>query len=151
MTPPESRVLPAPPRRARAAPKYGGPRKPNPTSAGRTLAPHGATGAIATGTVLCYSQLLPYKGGKDIPPLQYAPGPDLAESWTQPDETTYLFKLRSGVKFHNIAPVNGRELVADDVVFSFQRIRDLKSFASQLAGVSKFEAPDKSTVKLTLD
>jgi ABC-type transport system substrate-binding protein len=141
----------AAPSPAAAAPKYGGTLKTNATFAERNMDPHVANGAIAIGNVLCYSQLLTYKWGKDIPPLQYTPGPDLAESWTQPDETTYVFKLRPGVKFHNIAPVNGRELVADDVVFSFQRIRDLKSFASQLAGVTKFEAPDPSTVKLTLD
>ena len=49
--------------------------------------------------------------------LQAIPG--LAESWTTPDDTTYVFKLREGVKFHN-----GREMVADDVVFSINRVRD---------------------------
>ena len=42
---------------------------------------------------------------------------DLAESWTQPNETTYVFKLRRGVRWHNKPPVNGRELTADDVVY----------------------------------
>jgi len=32
-----------------------------------------------------------------------------------------LDKLRQGVKFQNKAPVNGRELTADDVVFNFKR------------------------------
>ncbi len=30
-----------------------------------------------------------------------APAPGLAESWTTPDDRTYVFKIREGVKFHN--------------------------------------------------
>jgi peptide/nickel transport system substrate-binding protein len=43
--------------------------------------------------------------------------PGLAESWDTPDDHTYVFHLRQGVKFHN-----GREMTADDVVFSLQRV-----------------------------
>src|SRR2546426_4308480 len=43
--------------------------------------------------------------------------PSLAESWTvSPDQRSYEFKLREGVKFHN-----GDPFTADDVKFSFQR------------------------------
>ena len=42
---------------------------------------------------------------------------DLAESWSQPNETTYIFKLRKGVKFHD-----GTEFNADAVVFAFSVI-----------------------------
>lgn len=45
------------------------------------------------------------------------PVPGLAESWETPDDTTYVFKLREGVKFHN-----GREMTADDVIYSLQRV-----------------------------
>ena len=45
--------------------------------------------------------------------------PGLAESWEQIDETTYRFHLRQGVHFSN-----GREMTADDVVISFERIID---------------------------
>lgn len=49
---------------------------------------------------------------------------DLAESWTAgADGKTYDFKLRPGVKFQNIAPVSGREVNADDVVFSFESFK----------------------------
>ncbi len=48
------------------------------------------------------------------------PKPDLAESWTvSEDGLTYVFTLRSGAKFHS-----GREVTADDVVFSYQRAID---------------------------
>ena len=42
---------------------------------------------------------------------------ELAQSWTvSPDNLTYTFKLRPGVKFHS-----GNPLTAADVVYSFQR------------------------------
>jgi peptide/nickel transport system substrate-binding protein len=45
--------------------------------------------------------------------------PSLAESWTaSPDQKTYEFKLREGLKFHN-----GDPFTADDVTFSFGRIK----------------------------
>ena len=48
------------------------------------------------------------------------PMPGLATSWESPDGgKTWLFKLRSGVKFHH-----GRELDAEDVVFSLRRVLD---------------------------
>lgn len=45
----------------------------------------------------------------------------LAESWDFPDGETIIFHLRSGVKFWNKPPVNGREMTADDVVWSMKR------------------------------
>src|SRR5262249_15553281 len=107
------------------------------------------TGGV--GPYICYSQLLTYKWGPDIKSPSYIPTGDLAESWTQADDTTYLFKLRSGVKWHNIAPVNGRELIAEDIIYSYERVRELKSQAGFLAGITKMEAVDKLTLKLTLD
>jgi peptide/nickel transport system substrate-binding protein len=47
--------------------------------------------------------------------------PDLAERWESPDDTTYIFHLRQGVKWHNKPPLNGRELVAEDVKFTYDR------------------------------
>ena len=46
--------------------------------------------------------------------------PDLAETWEQKDYHV-LFKLRQGVKFHDVAPVNGRELTSEDVKYSIER------------------------------
>jgi peptide/nickel transport system substrate-binding protein len=47
------------------------------------------------------------------------PVPLLVESLENPDPTTFVFNLRQGVKFHN-----GREMTADDVVFSLNRLLD---------------------------
>ncbi|MEX2229015.1 MAG: ABC transporter substrate-binding protein [Dehalococcoidia bacterium] len=48
--------------------------------------------------------------------------PDLAEALPeQPDDLTYVFKLRQGVKWHNVEPANGRDFVAADVKYSIDR------------------------------
>jgi|KBSSwiStaDraftv2_1062776.scaffolds.fasta_scaffold01237_2 peptide/nickel transport system substrate-binding protein len=61
--------------------------------------------------------------------------PSLAESWTQVNPTTWRFKLRPGVKFHD-----GTPFTADDVVFSYERARadtsQLRAYATA-AGVPK--------------
>jgi peptide/nickel transport system substrate-binding protein len=43
--------------------------------------------------------------------------PDLATGYETPDATTYVFKLRSGVKFHN-----GQPFSAEDVKYTFDRV-----------------------------
>ena len=53
----------------------------------------------------------------------------LAESWETPDDTTIIFHIRKGVRWHNKAPVNGRELTADDVVYNWQRLMGLGKFS----------------------
>jgi len=42
--------------------------------------------------------------------------PQIAESWEQTDDVTYVFKIREGVKFHD-----GSEVTAADVKFSLER------------------------------
>ena len=47
---------------------------------------------------------------------------DLAESWqASPDHRVWTFKLRQGVKWQNVPPLNGRELVAADVKYCFEQ------------------------------
>jgi peptide/nickel transport system substrate-binding protein len=99
-----------------------------------------------------HSRLLKHKAGPSVVPGTFPVEGDLAESWTQPNETTYIFKLRRGVRWHNKPPVNGRELTADDVVFSINYFSTVKGNANayMLKEVDKVEATDKYTVKLTL-
>ena len=73
--------------------------------------------------------------------------PGLAESWTtSPDGKTWTFRLRRGVKFHN-----GRELVADDVKFTYERIIDPKTGSGgrgYLSAIDRMEIPDKHTLRI---
>jgi peptide/nickel transport system substrate-binding protein len=99
-----------------------------------------------------HSRLLRQKAGPGVPPGTFPIEGDLAESWSQPNELTYVFKLRKGVRWHNKAPVNGRELTAEDVVYSVERFRTVTGNANayMLSSLDKVEAPDKYTVKFTL-
>ncbi|OCP25113.1 MULTISPECIES: ABC transporter substrate-binding protein [unclassified Ensifer] len=80
-------------------------------------------------------------------PKQGQPGyaPHLAASW-EVEGTAYTFKLRTNVKFQS-----GNPLTADDVVFSFERMKALGSGLSYLfENVDKVEAIDAATVRFTL-
>ncbi len=115
--------------------------------------PH-QTRAFMTMTTLSfvYSKLLRHKVGAGVPPGTFALEPDLAERWEQPDDTTYLFHLRRGVRWHNKPPVNGRELTADDVKFTFNRFLTIKGNPERylLDSVDRVEAVDRYTVKFVL-
>ncbi|MBI4636546.1 MAG: ABC transporter substrate-binding protein [Candidatus Rokubacteria bacterium] len=99
-----------------------------------------------------HSRLLKQKAGPSVQPGTFPIEGDLAESWTQPNETTYIFKLRKNVRWHAKPPVNGRELTAEDVVYSVDRFLTVKGNANayMLKALDKVEAVDRHTVKLTL-
>jgi len=71
----------------------------------------------------------------------------LATSWENPDDHTYVFKLRPGVKFQD-----GTDFNADAVEYSLGRIRANKASSQypQLVYIDTIEKPDQGTVKLTL-
>ncbi len=88
----------------------------------------------------------------------------LAESWETPDPLTYIFHIRQGVNYaldqdsEASRLVNGRELTADDVVYTYQRNNVLGDFTEQ-PGASygviqlpweSIEAADKYTVVMKL-
>jgi len=99
-----------------------------------------------------YSRLVKVKAGPSVKPMTYPIEPDLAESWTQTSDTTYVFKLRKGVRWHNKPPVNGRELTADDIKYTYERFLSIAGNPNKpvLEYVDKIEAVDKHTVKFTL-
>ena len=99
-----------------------------------------------------HSRLVRHKAGPSVAPGTFPIEGDLAESWTQPNETTYVFKLRPGIRWHAKAPVNGREMTAEDVVYSVERFRTVKGNANayMLSSLDRVEALDKYTVRFTL-
>ncbi len=76
---------------------------------------------------------------------------DLAESW-QSDSANrvWTFKLRQGVKWQNVAPLNGRELTAADVKYCFEAYakEGVQTFTFQ--EIEGMETPDKSTLRIHL-
>jgi len=97
----------------------------------------------------------------DLPTLKIVPA--IAESWEVSDDLlTYTFHIRHEVKFHN-----GREVTAQDVIYSFERLMDPNEAAvpihilGNVAGVDTYLAEttkhisgikliDSYTVQITL-
>lgn len=74
--------------------------------------------------------------------------PALAESYETPDDTTYIFHLRQGVKFHD-----GGEMTAKDVVYSLTTALNPPEPGVKvpyLGNVVSAEAVDDYTVKVTM-
>lgn len=103
------------------------------------IAPFGSVSSpTSIVTTLVYDSLLTWD-------RHLKPVPALAESYSIPNKTTYVFKLRKGVKFHS-----GKELDSEDVVYSMGLQKNppppgaINSFYPAIAHV---EAVDKYTVK----
>jgi len=116
--------------------------------------PHLPGGGFKTPATLSfvYSTLVRYQVGPAVPPGTFTIEPHLAERWDMPNETTYLFHLRQGVHWHNKPPVNGRELVAEDVKFTFDRFLTMPGNPSRdlLEALDRVEVMDRYTVKFLL-
>jgi len=101
-----------------------------------------ATAANAEATKHVFDTLL--RSGNNLEIL-----PSLATSWEALDDTTWEFKLREGVKFHD-----GSDLTAEDVKFSIERIPNVTGpnpstiYVRRVAGV---EIVDDLTVRVTTD
>ncbi|KLK91305.1 ABC transporter substrate-binding protein [Microvirga vignae] len=77
--------------------------------------------------------------------------PALAESWTIVDDTTWEFKLRPNVKFHD-----GSDFNADDVIASIKRVplasqNSPSSFAAYVKAIVDVTAVDPLTVRIKTD
>jgi peptide/nickel transport system substrate-binding protein len=110
--------------------------------------------SFKTNTTLSFthSTLVRYKVGPEIPPGTFTVEPHVAARWEEPDDTTYIFHLRHGVQWHNKPPLHGRELVADDVKFTFDRFRTEPGnvLRFMLEPVERVEVMDRYTVKFVL-
>ncbi|MBM3941899.1 MAG: ABC transporter substrate-binding protein [SAR202 cluster bacterium] len=103
------------------------------------------------GPGLAYSRLLRIHSGPADSPSAPILECDLCESWRMTADFVYEFKLRSGVHWQKVAPVNGRPLVAQDLVFSYNRQRTPGwPNASILAPIRKVAAPDTRTLQVRL-
>ncbi|GAB6919702.1 hypothetical protein JCM9803A_01520 [Rhodococcus erythropolis] len=101
----------------------------------RTFEP---TGALALHSL--YSSLVTFDGADITTPV-----PNLAESFVaNADNTEFTFVLREGAKFSDGTPVTSK-----DVLFSYDRITNLKSSASALFTGLSFSAPDERHIIVT--
>lgn len=123
-------------------PKKGGTLKYGLSTDPSNFEPHISTGA-ASGSVkiMCYSTLLTYNPKGEIIG-------DLAEKFGWVDDKTYEVTLRKGVTFHN-----GDPLTPEDVIFSYNRIKDPKTAATnapKFADVQTIEAANGNVVRFHL-
>jgi peptide/nickel transport system substrate-binding protein len=76
---------------------------------------------------------------------------DLAESWqSNADARVWTFKLRQGVKWQNVPPLNGRELVAADVKYCFEAYAKEGVQAFTFQEIEAIETPDRYTLRVHL-
>jgi ABC-type transport system substrate-binding protein len=133
------------PRRGGSLSYAGGAAGSNDTR-GRTFDPQVQTQWSSKSYTLFYERLVGYNI------RTYDVEPELAQKWEQPSQTEYVFHLQPGVKWQKKAPVNGRPLTSDDIVWTLQRARtDEPRFFSRslLSLVDRIEAPDPTTIRLT--
>lgn len=67
--------------------------------------------------------------------------PEAAESWERPDETTVIFNIRPGITYHG----SGRELVAEDVVWNYERVTNADLGCSGASNFSQHVASITAT------
>lgn len=72
--------------------------------------------------------------------------PQIAESWEQTDDKTYVFKIRQGIKFHD-----GSDLTAEDVKFSLERAINSAAVSYVVDFIDTIEVNDEYTVTITTD
>jgi peptide/nickel transport system substrate-binding protein len=147
---------------AEIQPVYGGTLKQVNTSEPPTFDVQATSLSLTTDhTRLTHNRLVRYKSLTSPEDAEYGElsfVPDLAESWDiTGDGTVFTFHLRQGVKWADVEPLNGRELVAEDVAAAFRRIYDadlgaptarFKDFYEPIVSV---EAPDQYTLVMTIN
>jgi peptide/nickel transport system substrate-binding protein len=81
---------------------------------------------------------------KYAPDLSYVG--DLAASWENPDDKTYIFTLRDGLTYHS-----GQAVEASHVEFSYKRAAESNTiWASRVSNIAAYEVIDAKTIKMTL-
>jgi peptide/nickel transport system substrate-binding protein len=111
-----------------------------------------AAGGTVTIPNMFYNRLIGIKRGPESD-VYNAPilEPELAKSWERsPDGLTFTFKIQEGVKWQNLAPLNGRAFTAEDARFALERYSKTGAHKQYYVNVAGFEAPDATTLKVKM-
>ncbi|WP_322796039.1 ABC transporter substrate-binding protein [Tepidiforma sp.] len=136
-----------------ASAKRGGIQNLQATGDPPSIDPYGNASFLTKGVAAyVYSRLFKYNAGLGVKTADLRPVGDVAQSAeASPDGLTWTIKLRPDVKFHNVAPVNGRAVGTDDIKYSWGRMTaETSANRSQVAFVDRLEYPDSSTVVFKL-
>ena len=67
------------------------------------------------------------------------------------DATTYVFNLREDVHWHDVEPLNGRQLVMDDIMYTYDRFREVSPNAAGWDKVvASFEGGEDNAITVGL-
>ncbi|MDA1296565.1 MAG: ABC transporter substrate-binding protein [Chloroflexi bacterium] len=103
------------------------------------------------GAGIAYSRLFRYQAGPGVPAPSRIPECDLCESWKQTGPLEFEFKMREDAFWPDVAPVNGRRVTAQDVVFSYQRqMKPGWPNAEILANIQEVAAFDETRLRIRL-
>ncbi|MBI2911000.1 MAG: ABC transporter substrate-binding protein [Chloroflexi bacterium] len=145
---PPAPAAPAPAQPAAETPKQGGVFAYPGQTMGQSLNPH-QFGAVSERYVPgpVFETFIHYKGGlTDDYRVDFAVEPWLAERWETPDDTTFRFHVRPGVRWHD-----GTEFTADDVAYTYNALLDPKNaypLRNRLDGVKEIRAVDRATLEI---
>jgi peptide/nickel transport system substrate-binding protein len=130
-----------------AQPKTGGTLRVHMGGSPRSLDPHFDTFPFNTAITDNTNERL-LKWATDFSAIET----ELADAMPeQADPLTFTFKIKSGINFHDVAPVNGRAFTAEDVKYSIERQSTDEAGKFQhayffLNKLESIETPDESTV-----
>jgi len=96
-----------------------------------------SSASYAEANQMLFEGLVRYENKTKVVPL-------LAENWNNPDDETWVFNLKKGVKFHT-----GREMTAEDVKLSFEAAKETYSGETFASSITSVEAtgPYQVTIK----
>lgn len=138
------------------SPQAGGTLQLSQSSNVATLDPHVHAGTgINAGIYAAMSRPFRFKSGPDPQvALNHDVEPDVAMSAESPDAQTWTVKVRPGATFHNVAPVNGHPVEAEDIKATFTRAITFSQStirgAVDMVEPSQIETPAKDTVVFRL-
>lgn len=72
--------------------------------------------------------------------------PSLAKNWNNPDELTWRFFLREGVKFHN-----GNNFTSEDVKFTIEYLKNFGFYYDRLSSIINISIIDNHTIDIFTD
>ena len=121
-----------------------------------TLDPQKSSAAAQQAVGGSYSRLFAFKTSSDQKTItDHIIENDLAVSIESPDALTWTVKLRPDARFHDLPPVNGRAVEAEDIKASFVRAvnpatNNPNRGALNMIDPAQIQTPDKTTVVFKL-
>jgi ABC-type transport system substrate-binding protein len=126
--------------------KRGGILRRNVAAEAPSLDPHQNFAPVVPFYETIMGRLMGFKAGIMANSSEEVDG-DLAESWElSPDKMQITFKLRPNTKWHPVAPVNGRAVDVDDILFTWERY---SSVGSQRGGLVNSVNPNAPIISMT--